>query len=314
MDNGNDAEYNNRMQYDKQRPVRSLAPFAFLIILSIVMAFAVAILLRQWFENNHRYLQVSIERTEATMERDELLSQLNELDVAFQDLIATNEELQEQLDDKRAEIASMRRGIGQGVNSGQAAEYRNRINQLNDELIIYQNEVELLLAENQALSGENAQMASALNETTQEKQQIEQKVESLQKQIEQAAVVRISAIEVFPIRERRRGDWETTRARRVDKLQVCFTINSNPVSEPGNQEYFFRVTDPANQLMGTSPNNTFEQQGQQIPFTFRHIVWFQNEEKATCAEWLYNDFAKGRYTVSIFSQGKQVGQTQFELN
>ena len=293
----------------------SIAPFVFLTVIAVVLAVAVAVLLQQLFQYRNMYETATVEKSIIVHERDDLIEQLNELDAAYQALLVENTELSAALERERAEIARLRRQISSGVTVAQVAEYRARIQELETQLSGYREQVEMLLAENQALSGENAQIRSALQQTAAQKQVLENQKEELEMQVKKASVLRISNLEAIPLRERRRGDRETTRARRVDKLQFCFTINENPVAAAGNKELFFRLTGPDNQVQGVTAENIFDFQGEAIHYSFRETINFQNEEKHTCTQWVQDaPFESGIYHVAVFSEGEEVGHAHFELD
>jgi regulator of replication initiation timing len=292
-----------------------IAPFVFLTVIAVVLAVAVAVLLQQLFQYRSMYEAAAVEKTVVTDERDDLIEQLNELDAAYQALMVEHTDLSGQLERERAEIARLRRQISSGVTVTQVAEYRARIQELETQLNDYREQVEMLLAENQALSGENLQIRSTLQQTAAQKQALERQKDELAAQVKKASVLRISNLEATPLRERRRGDRETSRARRADKLQFCFTINENPVATAGSKDFFFRLTGPDNQVKGITPEKVFDYQGEAIHYSFKETIQFQNVEKNTCAQWVQEvPFESGTYHVTIFSEGEEVGHAHFELD
>src|SRR5690606_17149006 len=50
----------------------------------------------------------------------------------------------------------------------------------------------------------------------------------------------------------------TERARRTDKIKVCFTIAKNTLAEAGDKELYVQVIDPKNNVLGSNDQIEFE--------------------------------------------------------
>ncbi len=313
MDDRRNYASGNQRHYHQKDRVSSIAPFLFLALLSLILAVAVALVLRQMVDYRNLYEQTLTQKTMVADERDALLYQLNQLDEAFNELIQKNEGMMALLEQDRQEIARLRRLISREMSSGMIAHYKEKIRELEEQLNDYQQELQVLRTENQALQGENAQIRTALSQTAAEKQRLEELQEDLEEKVDQARVIRISNLEVTPLRSRRRGDRSTARASKVDKLQLCFVVNENRVAQPGQKEFYFRITGSGDQLINGHEYDVLEYQGQPLQYSFEHAIDFQNEEMKTCAQWQHTGFEPGQYQVTIFNQGEQIGMGRFEL-
>lgn len=293
----------------RQRVDRSgIGAFLFLVIISLLLAVVAALVLRQMFEYRGLYQQSALEATHAVDEKESLLGELSELDAAFQELADEHAVLGDVLGQERQQIAVLRQQISRGT--GQASSYRQQIEQLQQQLARHQENVQALVAENQALSGEKAQVTEALNQTKQEYRLLQQKSRQLE---QQARVLRISLLEVNPMRHRRRGPVQTSRARHASSLQICFTINENPLAEAGTHEFVFRITGPDGQLLDPS-SQTLQLGQQQQHYTFTWQEPFEGPEKPSCAHYSREAFGAGTYELEMYNRETLVGKLQFELN
>jgi hypothetical protein len=173
----------------------------------------------------------------------------------------------------------------------------------------------MMEAENQELLGENSQIRSTLTETTQRNDFLEDRNQELETKLELATILTISELEGIALRERRSGDEVTDKAKRADKLRICFTVNQNLIAEPGNRDFYIRLTDPSNQVMTFTPDETIDFEGETIQYSVKRTVNFQNNAQEVCVIWDQEEkFSKGYYNVVVFTEGEEVGYKLFQLN
>lgn len=288
----------------------------FLAVLALLLAVGAALVLRQMLKAKHEAQVASTRVEHVSEERDTLLKKLDELEASYATLSSTNTELESQLVEERRRVNQLRAQIRAGVSGeGDAGPIRQRIEELEAQLEEYRQQAEFMEAEKQSLAAETAQMRSALTQTASRNQELETKNRELEEQVEKAGFLTISNLEGTALRERRRGDEPTDRARRTDKLRVCFTINQNLVANPGNRDFFVRLIDPSNQVLSTSPDNTLEFEGETIQYSIRRTINFQNNSQDVCVVWDQSErFEKGYYNVVVFTEGNEVGYKLFQLD
>lgn len=110
----------------------------------------------------------------------------------------------------------------------------------------------------------------------------------------------------------------TDRARRTDRIKVCFTVSENLVIPPGERMVYVRVARPDNVILslGTSDQYTFEYQGERLQFSMKQSVNYQNRPLPVCLQWdkiVEGSAMTGVYHVSIFFEDQEIGKTSFEL-
>jgi regulator of replication initiation timing len=287
-------------------------PVIFLSVISILMAFSVAILLRKMFENNHQVSRMVEETKQVNRDKVLLLNQLEELDAAFKGLISENHEMGDQINSRLMEIVELRRQINAETSAGQIDHFRSRVSDLEVQLSDYNTQLEELLTYNHTLMSENAQIRFALEQTTAVKNDFEMKIEQLQQKVQQASVLRITSLEVVPLRNS--NGKKTNKARRTNMIRFNFVVNENPFAEAGDADFYFLVTGPGNSLLNSANPGVFEYNGEAFPYSYRHTISFQNFEKPTHAEFALDSFPKGIYRVNIYNRQTQVGNIRFELN
>ncbi|MFH1159903.1 MAG: hypothetical protein V1733_03025, partial [bacterium] len=97
----------------------------------------------------------------------------------------------------------------------------------------------------------------------------------------------------------------------------CFTIGENSLVEPGTKILYIRITRPDNVVVTKSKYDTFEYNGQTIPFSVREDLRYAGQAMNICVDWIKRDndipAMKGRYLVGVFFDNREIGQGSFEL-
>ncbi len=110
----------------------------------------------------------------------------------------------------------------------------------------------------------------------------------------------------------------TDRARRTDRIKICFTIGENLVIPPGERTVYVRVARPDNVILslGASETYMFEYNGEMLQFSLKQVVNYQNRPLPVCLHWdkiVEGSAMTGTYHVAIFFEDQEIGKTSFEL-
>jgi hypothetical protein len=184
-----------------------------------------------------------------------------------------------------------------------------------------QKEMDVLLVENDQLKVDNALLATTLDSTRVQLAERSVFTDSLLMQntelasvVENAAVLTTVGLKGFGVIERSSGKLiPTDKARRADKVRVCYTVAKNNLVLAGDQELFVQVLDPKNNVLGANEQITFGEQ----TLNYSVISKFNYENRnlnicefvTTGAE----EFAKGRYVVNVFNNSDLVSSSEFTL-
>ena len=185
-----------------------------------------------------------------------------------------------------------------------------------------QEEMDVLLAENDSLKVENQLLATTLDST---KVQLEERTiftDSLLAQnteladiVENAAVLSTVNLKGFGVIVRSSGKLiPTERARRTDKIRVCYTVTKNSLVVPGDKEFFVQVIDPKSNVLGLNQQIQFEEKV--LNYSIVSKFNYENMNLDICEFITASDdvsFEKGTYTVNVFDAGNLVSTSQFTL-
>ena len=134
--------------------------------------------------------------------------------------------------------------------------------------------------------------------------------------VESAAVLNTAKLKAEGVIVRNSGRIiETDKARRTDKLKICFTVTKNSLVTPGDKAFFVQVLDPKGNVLGANEAVIFEDQ----TVNYSMISSFNYEDtNLDICEYLGKanedaDFAEGNYKVNVFDRNRLVSATSINL-
>lgn len=185
-----------------------------------------------------------------------------------------------------------------------------------------QEEMDVLLEENDSLKVENRFLATSLDSTQVELEQRTMFNDSLLAQnteladiVETAAVLSTVNLRGFGVIVRSSGKLiPTERARRTDKIRVCYTIAENSLAVPGDKEFLIQIIDPKSNVLGLNHQVQFEEK--MLNYSLVSKFNYENDNLDVCEFITVSNsktLEKGSYIVNIFDEGRMVSNTQFTL-
>ena len=185
------------------------------------------------------------------------------------------------------------------------------------------------LAEIKRLSEENKRLA-AENETLQvdvktKKKRIDELTDEnvLQKNkltLAQRLLVAPEKIEIMGVRMRSGGkESETDRARKMEKMKICFAIPVNLAASAGKKTIYVQVVDPQGQTVAIQAlgAGTTEVEGEEAQFSTSKEIEYNNETVNNQCVYFGNPtdvkFQEGRYTVRLFTEGYKMGEKSYNI-
>jgi regulator of replication initiation timing len=255
-------------------------------------------------------------KKDLTEEKARVLEDLNNMAAKYETAIGENQVANEKLVEARERIIGL-------IDSLQVSD--NNVKSLwryKKKFMALQEELDGLLAENDSLKVENSYLATTLDST---KVQLEERIvfnDSLLAQnteladlVETAAVLTTAGLKGFGVIERSSGKLiPTERARRADKLRICYTVVKNSLVSSGEKMFYIQVLDPNDNVLGLNSEIQFEEK----VFNYSLISTYNYEDNnLDICEFITKsgkeDFSKGRYVVNVFNAGELVSSSEFTL-
>lgn len=284
--------------------------------LKVILGILALLLVATAFYTYTLYTDSAARKNELVVEKDKFIKELNVMTEQYDIAIGDNEAANAKLVEARDRIQGLMDSLKVSDNNVKSLfRYKNRFFALKEEM-------DVLLAENDSLKVENALLAIVLDSTQLQLSESTVFNDSLLAQnteladiVENAAVLSTAGLKGFGVIVRSSGKLiPTERARRADKIRVCFTVTKNVLVLSGDKEFFVQVLDPNNNVLGLNQEIQFEEK----VLNYSLISKFNYESKnLNICEFIDargdGKFAKGRYVINIFDENNLVSTSEFTL-
>ncbi|MBU2526971.1 MAG: hypothetical protein KKC03_10270 [Bacteroidetes bacterium] len=263
------------------------------------------------------YYQGEDTKNQLTNEKEQVLMELNEIKVNYDKALQENTVIDDELKAARDRIEKL-------IDSVETMEADIAVlSRYRQEVFKLKKERESLLRLNDSLQNVNYTLNVALDSTSTQlasniklSDSLSVKNTELSKMVEVASELNVLNLQTVGQIIRSNGKTvETDRARRTDKLSVCFTLAENKIATPGTREYYVQIIDPKNNLIGTK--NAIEYGEATLYYSTTVAVEYKNKNTDVCVDVANPNsdtkFEKGLYVANIFDGPQLVSSKTFEL-
>lgn len=257
---------------------------------------------------------------ELTEEKVSMEAEIDRIEAELDRMSNNNVELSAALqlaqDSVRSTISTLRSELAQSsLTREQLGKAQQEINQLKQQVSGYIQEVQLLRNHNAQLINERDQLQEEVESSSDRVAELEAQQTDLVDMVKVASAIKVSNISINGVRQRSSNrESIETRARRVDKFRIDFTIADNPLAEIGNHQIYVRVIDPSGNLRTTDDYGLFEVDGKQMQYTYKTTIDFANDGAAYTIDWAdTRGFQKGTYTIVLYADNAVMGRNSLVL-
>jgi uncharacterized protein YoxC len=182
----------------------------------------------------------------------------------------------------------------------------------------YVRQMDSLYTVNQQLHAENEKIREDFRNEQSKSQSLVKDKEELTARVNQAAILR--AYDVTSTALKLKGgskESPTDKASRTDRVNVCFTIGENTLVKPGKKIIYICISRPDKIVVTKTKYDTFMFNGQSLPYSIREDIDYTGKAMNVCVKWTKREndkpAMKGTYTVTVYSEEKEIGSGTFEL-
>lgn len=183
----------------------------------------------------------------------------------------------------------------------------------------YLKQMDSLYTVNRELREENEQIRSSYQKEQQRSTSLQKDKEALTEKVSSAAVLKAYKITGLGVRGSGDKERSTDKAKRVEKVKVCFTLSENPLLSAGRKDVYVRIARPDKTILarGKGDDYSFSYKGEILQYSVKETVNYQNASIDLCLYWINRstkeDLPAGIYVVSVYSDDYEIGQSTFEL-
>ena len=265
-----------------------------------------------------QFLEQSATIKEERSEKGEIKAELGQLLAEYQNVTTDNEGLRQQLDEKIEEIEMMLVDIEKLEKAKieqrwLMTKFKRENQSLRRILKVYLHELDSMGKKINVLEVEKTEIASNLTTEKEKSELLTQEKEDLTGKVELGSTFKLYQTKVVGIRMRGAGkEKEEMRARRIEKIKVCFTVAANSLTKPGERDSYIRVADAQGNVMpkgGDSSNVFMSAAGKELAYSGRRSLNYMNVAEDICVYFNKLGLDPGKYSVDIFADGKKVGES-----
>ncbi|NVO03675.1 MAG: hypothetical protein HXX09_13345 [Bacteroidetes bacterium] len=185
----------------------------------------------------------------------------------------------------------------------------------------YVHQIDSLFTVNKVLKDENVKIKGDYQKEQNKNEELVKDKDILNTKVTQASVLKAYNITSVGIKTKSNGKKEidADKAKRVDKIKVCFTLSENLIIPSGKKTIYVRIARPDNLILtkGSGDAYSFEANGTKLQYSLKQEIDYQNKAQNLCMYWEKADkkaeAMTGRYYVTVFADGIQIGESSFEL-
>lgn len=297
---------------EKRKSNKGLIAVIFLLALTNVVT---ALFLFLKHEEN---VELVTNNTNLEVERDELTDELNAMLAKYDSVETDNAEMQAQIAEQRAEIEKLLEEAKKHKDDAWIIyKLKKEAATLRDVMKNYLHTIDSLNTVNLELIEQKSQVEGQLTEQKEQNQQLENKNEELAEKVKIGSKLKVIDMVAFGQRVKNSTvHRETNRAKRVDKIKTCFTIDKNEVTKPGKKDIYLRIIAPSGKVLAydQTKDYMFTYDGKEGLYTRKEEIIYENEEMDLCLYWdVDSEPEEGRYIVEIYAEDYYMGNTTFEL-
>ncbi|MDH5647011.1 MAG: hypothetical protein OEZ01_13440 [Candidatus Heimdallarchaeota archaeon] len=285
------------------------------------------ILLNGFFGWQH--YKSSKEAEQLTAEKAQLKKEFDVMDAEFKSNLLELDSLSSAYDGLKIassdEIESLKKEI-EGLMK-KSAKSKNDLRYLRKQLQKYKDESGKVSEELKAakeriaeLEFANDSLSTDLTVTLEEKNRLLDERIMLDQKIQLGSLLRPESVNATGVRIKGNGsESTTTKAKKSQKLKVCFTVPENDVADAGNKTIFMRLLNPGGSTIAVESQGSgvfTTKDGEQMQYTMKADFEYNNQAQKKCLYWSAGttQFSSGEYTAMFYQDGKLMKQHVFVLN
>ena len=289
-----------------------------LVALVILLSLAFGITLWQFFDLRKTAAQKGSEIEIMADERGELQNELEQMLNELDTMDTANDSMKVELSNRKNEIE----GLLAKVKDKDFAIYKLRKETTTLRTIMqgYVVVIDSINTLNVGLRSENEEVRSTLKQERSKAKQLQQKNDNLSSKVALASRLDVSEVRVFGVNVKRdMTGKETDRARRTDKVRVCFKLNENKVAKAGKKPLYLRIIAPDGNIL-TAENvddSRFEFSGGKGYYSGKMEVDYTQAEQELCLDWVKPSQEEvvlpGIYQLYVYAEDYEMAAVSYEL-
>lgn len=252
---------------------------------------------------------------EIKAEKDSIQYELTQIAIGYDSLSTENDTINEQLLLAQSKVRDLLIEVEQTkkVSYEKISGYQKQVTTLRGIMRDFVVQIDSLNRRNEELMAENLEVKEQFRQVEHANVQLSQEKEKLQQNLQRAAMLEARELIAEPLNSRSKA---TKYAKRTEKIRIYFILSKNVTSKRGAKNIYARIMRPDQLLMIKSPNDLFQFEDLKIQYSAMREVNYEGQELPVAIFWDNTnepELMEGEYTVNIFADGNEIGETTFEI-
>lgn len=287
-----------------------------------ILLFVIALLIVWLVVEKSRIHTIFLEKNAIVAHSTELQSELDSLLKEHTKIKAEYGELSGQLAEKDSVILANASEIQKLIAiQGDYRRTKKKLELLRNIAQGYISQLDSLYKVNQALTDENQKIKKDFSKERLLNTELSKDKLALNEKVSMASMLKAYNIKSSTVKLRSSGtkEVETDKAKRIGRVNICFTLSENKIATSGLKTIYVRIARPDNVIVceGKDDKYSFDFQGSRLQFSMKKEINYDNKAQELCLSWTKKDektpAMAGKYNVTLYVDGYEIGQSQFEL-
>jgi hypothetical protein len=195
-----------------------------------------------------------------------------------------------------------------------------KLNNLREITQGYVHQMDSLYTVNRELKEENEKIRQQYNREQDRTRELTRDKEELVEKVNEAALLRAYNVSASTLRFTGSGrERVTDKAKKVERVEVCFTLGENRLTEAGPKVIFIQIIRPDGVVVTqkVGEDYSFDTKTGKKQYTAKKEVDYQGKDTYSCLHWNKKTEGEaamvGVYNVKVFYDGEEIGAASFEL-
>lgn len=288
--------------------------FVHVIYLFLLLAAAggAAYVFIEWEDEKKLSAELRSELDDESRVKEEKIAELDALKAEYESLKSDNDSVNAIVDAKIEEIEKLKKKVYfYSRQSYDVSKYKKEIKQLTAALKHTYKMIDSLGVANKYLADSTASLNEALDEQLRIDMEKTQEMEVMAEKIDKGSALKVQNLIAEPINKKGKL---SLKAKKVTGVKIMGTIAENFVVDPGTKKVYARIVGPGDAVLTSSSDNVFEFSGEELIYSTEKEISYSNSEAKLSMNFKVPSAPKGgKYSVKLFAEGRQIGETKFVL-
>jgi hypothetical protein len=196
------------------------------------------------------------------------------------------------------------------------------ITRFKDQLIVLKSKSKVLLSTidslnfaNEKLQKEKRYALNTIEKNTLAITNLEETNDSLNKTIDNAALLKASNIGAHSYKLKSGKKKLTERAKRANAIDVCITLTENPLTLKGKKDIYIQIVSPQGNVVSDKGEVVFGDSS--LIYSKKEVANYTNNNLEICTSIIADEedqpFIKGYYFINVFHENIKLGSTSIQL-